>query len=71
MTVLCENCDHVDPPTRKLPWYRWCCLVSPKPVPLQFVVAEPFLTEPPFKRCSHVNPAGECPDFEMRKEDHA
>ena len=65
--ILCELCDNVEQATRKLAWYRWCCLVSPKQTPNQFVVAEPFLTEPPFKLCRDVNPMGECALFEERK----
>ena len=66
--TLCEDCTYAEEASRKRPWYHWCCLVSPKRVPTQFVVAEPFLTESPFKWCRDVNPTGECALFETRKE---
>ena len=69
--ILCELCDNVEQASRGRPWYRWYCLNAPKQTPLQFVVAEPFLTESPFKLCRDVNPVGECPLFEERKDNAA
>lgn len=68
MIILCEYCRNVDEPTRKLEWFRWRCLVSPKPVPVQFVITDPWLTEPPFEKCKDVNRHGDCSLFEPLSE---
>lgn len=69
MTLRCEDCANVDHTTRKMPWYNWRCTCAPKVVPIQFVVSDPWLTEPPFERCRDINPEGKCPHFEERKDD--
>ncbi len=66
--MICENCDHVETVSRKQTWYHHLCLKSPKATPVQFVVADPFLTEAPFKFCCRVNSKGDCEMFEPRKE---
>ena len=66
--TLCEQCQRVDEPTRKLSWWAWRCLASPKDTPVQWVVDDPWRTEPPFEKCKDVNHDGKCELFEMRKE---
>ena len=66
--TLCELCQYVEEASRKREWWAWRCLVSPQPTPNQFVVADPFLIEPPFKKCKDVNTTGECELFEPMKE---
>lgn len=68
-TTYCDDCRNVDAPTRKQPWWNWRCLMAPKDVPIQFVVADPWLTTPPFEKCCDINSMGNCTLFEQRKED--
>ena len=68
MPTYCEDCDNVESASRKQEWYRHRCLKAPKERPLQYVVGDPFLTEPPFKLCRDINPRGDCKLFSPRKE---
>lgn len=68
MSVKCQDCDNVESASRKQEWYRWRCLKKHVPRPIQHVVHDPFLTQPPFRLCRDVNHDGECKTFTPQPE---
>lgn len=72
--VYCEGCEscvkRLVNESRDLPAWRWMCLAFPVEEPPQFVTRSFRLTEP-YRRCSTVNPDGDCELYEPRREEPA
>jgi hypothetical protein len=64
--VLCRDCDHVHPTTRKDAPYHWRCMKAPEE-PLGGFQDPDWRPSPPWHLCRHVNPDGYCGFFAPRR----
>lgn len=60
--TICEDCDLVDPQTRKKHGALWLCLASPRLEGMGFVKREEWVNNEPYLRCKDVN-GGACRNF--------
>lgn len=56
----CDDCEHVEPASRKQPPWRWLCLKNPRLEGFGFVTREKWDDFPPFLYCKDLN-GGACP----------
>jgi hypothetical protein len=65
--TFCEDCDNVEPNSRKRSPSSWVCLKFPRIEGGGFVAPKVWATVDPFMRCTGIN-GGLCPVFEPLKE---
>lgn len=58
--TFCENCDHVEPASRKRSPSQWVCLKFPRIEGQGFVAPKAWAEMEPFMRCASIN-GGACP----------
>lgn len=66
MITYCENCQHVEPSTRKGQPWGWLCMKHKNA--FDSPLSETIRTNPPYLRCKDVN-GGLCELYEERKYD--
>jgi hypothetical protein len=62
----CEDCDLVEPVSRKSNPRNWLCTKHPRTEGMGFVVREKWTDSEPYLRCNQVN-AGACPLYKPRR----
>ena len=65
MTTMCEDCEHLEAGSAKLPPYRWLCTKHPNL--LDAPLSRTQRTNEPFLLCKNVN-GGMCFLFNQKKE---
>jgi len=65
--TYCEDCDNVEPASRKRSPTGWVCLKFPRVEGGGFVAPTVWADQEPFMRCVHIN-GGFCPQFVKRPE---
>lgn len=60
--TYCEDCDNVEPASRKRSPSSWVCLKFPRVEGGGFVAPTVWADQEPFMRCVHIN-GGYCPQF--------
>lgn len=63
--TYCEECDHVEPASRKRSPTQWVCLKFPRVEGGGFVAPTVWADQEPFMRCVNIN-GGYCPLFQPR-----
>jgi hypothetical protein len=66
--TFCEDCDNVEPNSRKRSPHAWVCLKFPRVEGNGFVAPKAWSDLDPFMRCTGIN-GGLCPEFVARKMD--
>lgn len=64
--TFCEDCDNVEPASRKRSPASWVCLKFPRVEGNGFVAPKVWADLDPFMRCTGIN-GGLCPQFEPRR----
>lgn len=65
--TYCEDCDHVEPASRKRSPSSWVCLKFPRVEGGGFVAPRVWADMDPFMRCTGIN-GGFCPLWTPRRE---
>lgn len=65
--TFCEDCDNVEPTSRKRSPASWVCLKFPRVEGGGFVAPTVWAKDEPFMRCTGVN-GGLCPMWTERKD---
>lgn len=66
--TYCEDCNHVDPVSRKRSPASWVCLKFPRVEGGGFVAPKVWAEAEPHMRCTGIN-GGLCQMFEPRRDD--
>lgn len=65
--TLCENCDLVEPASRKMSPTAWLCTGFPRLEGMGFVAPKWWAEKEPYMRCAGIN-GGACSMFKPRNE---
>lgn len=60
MPTFCDECDHVEPSSRKKSPYHWICMKFPRVEGMGFVARGKWIAEEPYMHCRGIN-GGLCP----------
>lgn len=66
--TFCEDCDNVEPSSRKRSPASWVCLKFPRVEGGGFVAPKVWAEADPFMRCTGIN-GGLCPLWAKRKDE--
>lgn len=66
--TYCEECENVEPNSRKRSPSSWVCLKFPRVEGGGFVAPNVWASEEPFLRCTGIN-GGACPMWAKRRGD--